>query len=380
MSTETEELLRRARTEVGVGEPPVAETIARGRRGARQSRWRAGGAVVATLGVVVAVTWLVRGGSGASDVDTLDVVREVNPLGTAWASEGRLHLADSTVEVGGTSPDDEVAGIVDVPKGAVYATSGRTHGGDVFLVTESGQRTRIGSHVHAGQLASDAATGLVAWVEAPEAVGGEPPEIVAFDTEAGREVGRERLANTGERVDWLDEGPAPISVHGRTVWFEGWDADYEWQIGERPLLRHDGEGRVLDQAEHTRVMTASDGLLSYCLSDCSPDPSVVFATWAEFSPSAASLVTLDDSRAQVLTGDRPPVTLRVDTTDPASDWQVRYVSESQILVLTLSPADNANQDGIRSPWQPPFVIWGCSPRTGACDRLVDDLPDVLLAQ
>lgn len=376
MSTEAEELLRRARSEVRVGEPPVVQVLGVARRQRRQHAVVIGSSA-AVVGVLVVSTVLaVRGPGDSVAVDVpsrVEVTPEANPLDVPWASGDELHLLAGVARVSDGKPENRVAGLVAVAGGAVYVTEGRTRGGVVVLVNDSGEQSVIGHHVSAGQIAGDESSGIVSWVE-----DAGRPEVVAYDAGERREVARVPMAADGPRHEWLDEGPAPIAVHGRMVWFAGWDADYKWQVDGRPEVWRRGDGRVLDVHGKSVVFRWPGGGASYCLVSCI-DPSPLPGDRGQLSPDGARLAATTDTGVEVVSNDAVPLTLQVPAETSAADWWVRWPADGRVLVVTPTKVPVLeNNDGIALPVRPPYTVFGCDPDGGTCRALVTGLPDVIL--
>lgn len=220
---------------------PVAEVddVVRARR-ARVVRRSAGVAALVLL-LVAGVAWWTRPGD-----DALGRVRQAdNPLSLAWYADGRLHLADVTVNV------EPVVDLVTVPDGAVLAEED----GSVVLAEDDGTLTPLGDTVPGAGLVAEPDNGWVAWADP----GAGDPEIVVVDTRVGEEVGRRSLASPGEGGGQPVSGSGPVAVDGERVYYSARGEDYVWEP-----LRGDAfaiEGSLADTADGARLSRIEGGYL-----------------------------------------------------------------------------------------------------------------------
>ena len=313
----------------------VADTA----RARRRRLWTRTGGVAAGLALVlVSASWF------AARLDTVgDVAPARNPLDVAWYANGTLHLADVTV---GTRP---VLQLVTVPGGAVLTDDQ----GQVLLVEEDGEQVPIGETVPGTPLVVEPDNGWVAWADP----GAGEPELVAFDTRVGEEVGRRSLAEPGRGGGQPVGESGPIAIDGERVFYRVRDRDFAWEPlpGEAFAL----SGALVDTAAGARVsrVAAPDELLV----QAQPFDTgrLVVGNDARLTPDGRYVMAaLDDDLVvyDAATGEEVP---RLHSpSDQALSWT--YVGDDTFLITVLHRLqDKRYQDTLQMPDQGDYRIYEC---------------------
>jgi hypothetical protein len=231
MSADLKDLLEREAQRVRPSSLPIDTVVADGYGRLRRRRLGTVAAAAVVLAAIApsTVNWM-------GEDSTVDQPSDVVPSDPSW---GPYRVAD-TVYLGGdvmTSDKKLADQLAEVPGGVVYSTDT----GRIVLFTRDGTKRQIGDHAdtHAGPirrrfpaLASDPATGWVAWMEEPD--GKDYGDIVLYDTTAGaygEEVDRLRVGFDGPR----DCGEArtasygPFAVDDGAVYYCTAEGDFVWR-------------------------------------------------------------------------------------------------------------------------------------------------------
>jgi len=328
-------------------DPLEASDVADAARARRRRLWTRTAAAAGVLVLLVAV-----GGWIAARLDTVgDVEQAQNPLPVAWYATGTLHLADVTV---GVRP---VLQLVTVPGGVVLTDDE----GQVLLVDDDGEQVSIGETVAGTPLVVEPDNGWVAWADP----GAGEPELVAYDTRVGEEVGRRSLAVPGAGGGQPVGDSGPIAIDGERVYYRVGDRDFSWEPvpGEAFAL----SGELVDTAAGARVSRATGSADLLVQAQPFDTGRLVVGSEARLTPDgryvmaglADDLVVYDAATGEEVPRMHSP-------SDQALSWT--YVGDDAFLITVLHKLqDKRYQDTLQMPDQGDFRIYDCVPdRADAC--------------
>ena len=242
-----EEIFRDAVASVDTLPPPLEAFRDHAAQEQRKRRRRARlVAAVAVVPVVLATaTWIGTRSDGDSTAQAPPVVTMVeNSADIAWWGDGRLHLANVTVEVPPSGrPLDHLA---EINGGAVYGDDT----GAVVFVGDDGEVTRIGTKAPGARLVASDETGWVAWVDPRD----RSPELVVYDLTARDVLASRPLpsAGAGAGPGGAGAGSHPIALDGDKVYYTAADAEHEWTVPDGETVPVQPSG-LLAVANGTRV-------------------------------------------------------------------------------------------------------------------------------
>lgn len=340
-------------------DPLRAGEVAEAARIRRRRLWtRTGGAVLALVLVALAATWVVDRVQSVGDVEAAD-----NPLPVAWYADGTLHLDEVTV---GVRP---VIELVRVPGGVVLTNDEA----QVMFVEENGDQHEIGDTVTGSPLVAEPDNGWVAWADP----GDGNPELVAFDTRVGDEVGRRSLSDPGAGGGQPVGDSRPIAIDGERVYYRTRDTDFAWEPlpGEAFAL----SGELVDTAAGARVSRAADPVALLVQAQPFDTGRLIVAGDARLTADGRYVmaeVAEDLAVFDVATGEEVP---RMHSpSDEARSWT--YAGDDTFLVTVLHKLqDKRYQDTLQMPDQGDYRVYECVPgRDDTCvevHRIERESPD-----
>lgn len=373
-------LLHRIRDDIEVGPAPVARVMQAGarRRKAHRAAWVAGltAACLAGAGLVGAL----------HHPDDRGITETPNPANITWWGDGVLHL--ERVEV--RTPQPEV--MVSVRDGVVLWSRSTTgvQPEPVVYVDESGATTTIGHKSWSSPLASDPATGWVAWVEATRSA---PPILVVYDTEADREVGRRELTERGPRWEVMDEGSYPIAIEDGQVFFAAQDGDYRWDVasGSEPERVTDVGTYLHDEEAGVELVVPYDPKRGYgdvvIRRPGSPDVTIGTDGASRLSPDGRyAVATSYDGTSRpalydAITGDR------LETgTEGRPVLAATFGPDNTLTYVIGTPPEPTSPDEGIGPFftkmpGPPYELVTCHIATASCETVAGEIggPGVVLS-
>ena len=298
-----EETFRDAVASVDTLPPPLEAFRVRAaheQRRRRRRRTRLVAAVAVVPVVLATASWIGTRSDGDSTAQAPPVVTMVeNPADIAWWADGRLHLANVTVEVPPSGrPLDYLA---EINGGAVYGDDT----GAVVFVGDDGEVTRIGTTAPGARLVASDESGWVAWVDPRDG----SPELVVYDLTAREVLASRPLPSAGARRGGAEAGSQPIALDGDKVYYTAADAEHEWTVPDGGTERVEPSG-LLAVANGTRVWQVDPTTISmvqpfFSLSferagsgaQISPDGNRVLTRTSGSGQGGAARVRLYDTRS-----------------------------------------------------------------------------------
>lgn len=326
---------------------PVAEVVAVARaRRRRRTTWSAG-AVSAVLLVGGVATWV---GTRPPPDDEPEVVVTAadNPADVAWYANHVLHLDRVTVEV------PQIVTMVEVPDGVVYAD----RSGRVVLVDQEGGLTVLG-HTDPGlPVVGNRERASVGWL----AVGDGAPELVAWDTLAGREVARQEVPGDVR----------PVALDQSSIYYTQGDLSWSWDFGAGAEPVSETGGRLLDVSSAVRASALPSG--SIRLAQPLFDIVVtVSGTGAQLSPDGDLVLTrVDDTQPdevriyEAASGDPVPTGIRTEEVAVAA-----ALGDGHEVTYVIAQRADAPDSGdfVRLSESGTLLLRTCDLDTGTCETL-----------
>ena len=243
---QVEEIFRDAVASVDTLPPPLEafrERAAHEQRLRRRRGMRQVAAASVVLVLLVTASWIGTRSDGDSAARARPVVTMVeNPADIAWWADGRLHLANVTVEVPPSGrPLDNLA---QINGGAVYGDDT----GAVAFVGDDGEVTRIGTKAAGAPLVASDENGWVAWVDPRNG----SPELVVYDLTARGVLASRTLPSAGTRGDRAEEDGYPIALDGDKVFYAAEGGEHAWTVPDGATEPVEPSG-LLAAASGTRV-------------------------------------------------------------------------------------------------------------------------------
>lgn len=369
-----EEVFRDAVASVDTLPPPLEafreraehEQRRRRRRGTRQVA--AAGAVLALL---VTASWIGTRSDGDSAARAQPVVTMVeNPADIAWWADGRLHLANVTVEVppSGRAPDH----LAQINGGAVYGDDT----GAVAFVGDDGDVTRIGTKAVGAPLVASDESGWVAWVDPRDG----SPELVVYDLTARGVLASRPLPSAGTRGDRDEADNHPIALDGDKVYYTAADAEHEWTVPDGGGTEPVQPSGLLAVANGTRVWQV--------------DPTTITMVQPFFSlsferPGSGAQISPDGNRVLTRTsrageGGAPAAVHLYDTRSGESLWTgltrkdvpiaATLGPETEVSYLLAYRDDESRRDAfVRQSSSSPVELRTCDHEARRC-RVIAQIP------
>ena len=369
-----EEIFRDAVASVDTLPPPLEafreraahEQRRRRRRGTRQVA--AAGAVLALL---VTASWIGTRSEGDTAAPAEPAVPMVeNPADLVWWADGRLHLANVTVEVppSGRAPDH----LAQINGGAVYGDDT----GAVAFVGDDGDVTRIGTKAVGAPLVASDESGWVAWVDPRDG----SPELVVYDLTARGVLASRPLPSAGTRGDRDEADNHPIALDGDKVYYTAADAEHEWTVPDGGGTEPVQPSGLLAVANGTRVWQV--------------DPTTITMVQPFFSlsferPGSGAQISPDGNRVLTRTsrageGGAPAAVHLYDTRSGESLWTgltrkdvpiaATLGPETEVSYLLAYRDDESRRDAfVRQSSSSPVELRTCDHEARRC-RVIAQIP------
>lgn len=346
-----------------VSAPDLLAIERRSRRTRRVQVASAAAAVVALAAVGGLVGQSFLGGAHLAPADP-HPSPDVNETDIVWSDGRALHFDNETVPAKG-----RVFGIGRVSSGLVYTTQAAEKADDLvyFQPADGSAAKSIGQHPVLAP-SGDPSSDIAAWVEQED----DLAELVVYDTQGGREVGRTPVPRVlGPNDNILIPGYGPIlAIDGGEVFFSGKRNEvwaYSWETGAPAAPTGHLTTRWLDTAGDVTATRSSAGVVSFLHADgsrvvtrqfeqglLSPDGRAFVAATAPSFTSAGEVFVVDTS-----TGVASPLT----TGQAVAPMFPPVFTSAETILLKVETLDGSSPDSL------PAEVIACDVSARACETV-----------